>query len=117
VVVSSFPSFFEGEGAGKITRRSSIPFLGMLASLFVGEVGIEVLRASKFLVLGLQEVLFALGAGGCDVCCLVPAFLGTPKESFFSSGSAMRHRIPSSSAIDEMVPKQNTNPERRAILH
>jgi hypothetical protein len=67
VVVSSFSSFFKGEGAGKITWRSSVPFLGTLASLFlvirvhsfVGKVGSGVLRASKFPVLGLQEVVFA----------------------------------------------------------
>jgi hypothetical protein len=67
VLASFFPSFFEGEGAGKIVRRSSIPFLGTLASLFlvfrvhsfVGEVGSGVLRASKFPTLSLQEVVFA----------------------------------------------------------
>ena len=67
MVASSFLSFFEGEGAGKIARRSPVPFLGTFASLFlvicvhsfVGEVGSRVLRASKFPVLGLQEVVFA----------------------------------------------------------
>jgi hypothetical protein len=67
VVVSSFPSFSEGEGAGKIARRSSVPFLGTLVSFFlvirvhsfVGEVGSGVLRASKCVVLVLQEVVFA----------------------------------------------------------
>jgi hypothetical protein len=29
----------------------------------------------------------------------------------------MRCRVPFSSAMDEMVPKQNTDPGRRAILH
>jgi hypothetical protein len=29
----------------------------------------------------------------------------------------MRCRVPLSSAMDEMVPKQNTDPGRRAILH
>jgi hypothetical protein len=125
VVASSFPSFFEGEGAGKIARWSSVPFLGTLAFLFlvirvnsfVGKVGIGVLRASKFPVLDLQELVFVWGAGGCAVHCLVPTFLGISKESFFCGGSAMRCRIPFSSATDKMVPKQNTNPGRRAILH
>jgi hypothetical protein len=53
--MACFPSFFEGEGAGKITRRGSVPFVGTLASFFlvirvhsfVGEVGRGVLRASK----------------------------------------------------------------------
>jgi hypothetical protein len=66
-MVSSFPSFFEGEGARKITRRIFVPFLGTLASFFlvirvhsfVGEVGRGVLRAGEFPILGLQEVIFA----------------------------------------------------------
>jgi hypothetical protein len=61
VRVSSFPSSFEGEGARKITRQSSVPFLGTLASFFlvirvhsfVGEVGSGVLRAGKFPIFGL----------------------------------------------------------------
>jgi hypothetical protein len=35
---------------------------------------------------------------------------------FFSGGSAMRCRVPSLSAMDEIVPKQNTDPGRRVIL-
>jgi hypothetical protein len=125
VVVSSFPSFFEGEGVGRIARRASVPFLGTLASFFlvirvhsfVGEVDNGVLWASEFPALDLQEVVFVWGAGGCAVRCLVPAFPGISEESFFSDGSAMRCRIPLSSAMDKMVPKQNTDPGRRAILH
>jgi hypothetical protein len=56
-----FPSSFEGEGAGKITRWSSVPFLGTLASFFlvirihsfVGEVGSGVLWVDKFPIFGL----------------------------------------------------------------
>jgi hypothetical protein len=66
-MVSSFSSSFEGEGAEKITWRSSVPFLGSLASFFlvirvhsfVGEVGNRILWACKFLILDLQEVVFA----------------------------------------------------------
>jgi hypothetical protein len=125
VVTSSLLSFFGGEGAGETARRSSVPFPGTLASLFlvicvhsfVGEVGNEVLWVSEFPVLDLQEVVFIWSAGGCIVCCLVPAFLGISKESLFSGGSAMRCRIPFSSSTDKMVPKQNTDPGQRAILH
>jgi hypothetical protein len=35
---------------------------------------------------------------------------------FFLGGSAMRCRVPSSSATDEIVPKRNTDPGRRVIL-
>jgi hypothetical protein len=60
-MVSSFPSSFEGEGTRKITRRSSVPFLGTLAYFFlvirvhsfVGEVGSGVLQAGKFPIFGL----------------------------------------------------------------
>jgi hypothetical protein len=60
-MVSFFPSSFEGEGAGKITRRSFVPFLGTLASFFlvihvhsfVGEVSSGVLRAGKVPIFGL----------------------------------------------------------------
>jgi hypothetical protein len=63
-VTCSFPSFFEGEGAGKMARRSSIPgtlvpfFLVIRVHSFVGEVDNGVLRASEFLALDLQEVVF-----------------------------------------------------------
>jgi hypothetical protein len=124
-MVSFFQSSFEGEGARNITRWGSVPFLGMLASLFlvirvhsfVDEVGSGVLRACKLPTFGLQEVVFARGIGGCAICCLVPAFPRISGENFFSDRSAMRCKIPLSSAMDEMVPKQNTDPRRRAILH
>jgi hypothetical protein len=110
-VVNSFPSFFEGEGAGKTARRSSIS--GTLASFFfvirvhsfVGEVDNGVLRSSEFPSLDLQEVVFVWGAGGCAIRCLVLTFSEISEEGLFSDGSAMRCRIPFSSATDEMVPK------------
>jgi hypothetical protein len=68
----------------------------------VGEVDNGVLRASEFLALDLQKVVFVWGAGGCAICCLVPAFPGISEESF-SGGSAMRCRIPLLSATDKMV--------------
>jgi hypothetical protein len=83
----------------------------------VDEVDNEVLRVSEFPTLDLQKVVFAWGVGGCAVCCLVLAFPEIFEESFFSGGSAMRCRIPSPSATDEMVPKQNTDPGWRAISH
>ena len=122
-MVNSFPSFFEGEGAGKTARRSSVS--GTLASFlfvirvhsFVGEVDNGVLRASEFPALDLQEVVFVWGVGGCAIRCLVLNFPRISKEGFFSGGSAMRCRIPLSSAMDKMAPKQNTDPGQRAILH
>ena len=82
----------------------------------VDEVGNGVLRVKEFFALGLQEVVFARGAGGCAISWFVLAFLENFEEGFFSGGSSIRCRIPSSSATDEMVPKQNMDPGRRAIL-
>jgi hypothetical protein len=121
-VANSFSSFFEGEGAEKTARWSFVPgtltsfFLVIRVHSFMGEVDNGVLRASEFSALNLQEVVFVWGAGGCAIRCLVPAFLGTSKESFFFGGSAMRCRIPLSSATDKMVLKQNTDPRRRVIM-
>jgi hypothetical protein len=65
---------------------------------------------------GWQEVVFARSAGGCAFSCFAPAFPEIVEEGFLSGGSAMRCRVPSLSATDEMVPKQNTHPGRRMIL-
>ena len=81
------------------------------------EVGNGVLQVSEFSALDLQEVAFVLGAGDCALCCLVLTFLEISEEGFFSGGSAMRCRISFSSATDKMVPKQNTDLGRRAVLH
>jgi hypothetical protein len=80
------------------------------------EVDNGVLWVNEFSAPDLQEVVFAQGAGGCTICCLIPAFLEIFGEGFFSGGSAIQCRIPSSSATDEMVLKQNTDPGWRAIL-
>jgi hypothetical protein len=48
--------------------------------------------------------------------CFAPIFPKIFEEDFLSGGSAMRCRVPSSSATDEMVPKQNTDPGWRTIL-
>jgi hypothetical protein len=82
----------------------------------VDEVDNEVLWVNELSAPGLQEVVFARGAGGCAISCFVPAFPEIFKEGFFSGGSARRCRTPSSSATNEMVLKQNTDPGRRAIL-
>ena len=81
------------------------------------KVGNGVLRASEFSALDLQEAVFVWGAGGCAIRCFVLTFSEIFEEGFLSGGSAMRCRIPFSSAMDEMVLKQNTDPGWRAILH
>jgi hypothetical protein len=77
----------------------------------------RVLRVNEFLAPILQEVVFVRGAGGGAICCFVLAFSEILGEGFFFGVSAMRRRIPSSSATDEMVLKQNMDSGRRVILH
>jgi hypothetical protein len=84
--------------------------------LSVEEVDSGVLRVDGPSAPGLQEVVFARSAGGCAFSCFAPAFPEIVVEGFLSGGSAMRCRVPSSSATDEMVPKQNMDPGQRTIL-
>ena len=64
----------------------------------------------------LLKVIFSRSAGGCAFPCFAPIFSEIFEEEFLSGGSVMRCRVPSSSATDEIVPKQNTDPGRRMIL-
>jgi hypothetical protein len=82
----------------------------------VDEVDNGVLRVNEFSAPGLQVVVFARSAEGYAISCIAPAFSEIIEEGFLSGRSAMRCRVPSSSAIDEMVPKQNMDPGRRAVL-
>jgi hypothetical protein len=83
---------------------------------FVGEVDNGVLWVDGPSAPSLLKVVFARSAGGCAFSCFIPTFLEIFEENFLSGGSAMRCRVPSSSATDEMVLKQNTDPGRRTIL-
>jgi hypothetical protein len=83
---------------------------------FVGEVDNGVLRVDGPSAPSLLKVVFAQSAGGCAFSCFAPIFPEIFEEDFLSGGSAMRCRVPSSSATDEMVPKQNTDPGWRTIL-
>jgi hypothetical protein len=64
----------------------------------------------------LLKVVFSRSAGGCAFSCFAPIFSEIFEEDFLSGGSTMRCRVPSSSATDEIVPKQNMEPGRRMIL-
>jgi hypothetical protein len=83
---------------------------------FIGEVDSRVLWAEGPSAPILPEVIFFRSAGGCVFSCLAPIFSEIPEEGFFFGGSARRCRVPSSSATDEIVPKQNLDPGRRMIL-
>jgi hypothetical protein len=82
----------------------------------VEEVDSGVLRVDGPYVSGLQEGVSARIAGGRAFSCFVLAFMEFVDEGFLFSGSAMQCRVPSSSATDEMVPKQNVDPGRSTIL-
>jgi hypothetical protein len=82
----------------------------------VEEVDSRVLRVDGSSAPGLQEVVFDRSVGGCAFSCFALTFLEIVEEGFLSGGSAMRCRVPSSSATDEMVLKQNTDPGQMMIL-
>jgi hypothetical protein len=82
----------------------------------VEEVDSGVLRVNRSSAPSLQEVVFARNYGGCAFSCLAPAFSKSVEEGLLSGRYAMRCRVPSSSATNEMVPKQNTDPGQRMIL-
>jgi hypothetical protein len=84
--------------------------------VFVEEVDSGVLRVDGPSAPGLQEGVLVRGAGGCALSCFTPAFPEFVEEGSLSGGSTMRCIVPSSSATDEMVPKQNVDPRRRTIL-
>jgi hypothetical protein len=117
-------SFFLFSFEGGDTRRAASRAFTLFASFClvirvhfsVEEVDSEVLRVDGSSAPGLQEVVFAQSAGGCAFSCSAPTFLETVEKGFLSGGFAMRCRVPSSSATDEMVPKQNTDPGQRMIL-
>ena len=82
----------------------------------IEEVDSGVLWAEGPSAPSLLKVIFSQSAGGCASSFLTPIFLEFVGGDFFFGGSAMRCRVPSSSAMDEIVPKQNTDPGRRVIL-
>jgi hypothetical protein len=82
----------------------------------VEEVDSGVLRVDGPSAPSLQEGVFVRGAGGCAFSCFTPVFPKFVEEGSLTGGSTMRCRVPSSSATDEMVPKQNVDPGRRTIL-
>jgi hypothetical protein len=119
VTIFFLPSF-EDEGAERIARCSLASFVSFFLVIrvhsFVKEVDSGVLRVGRFLTPGLLKTIFFWSAGGCAFSCLAPIFLEVFEENLLSSGSAMRCNVPSSSATDEKVPKQNVDPGRKTIL-
>jgi hypothetical protein len=87
-------------------------FLAIRVHSLVGEVDSGVSRVGELLVPAFPETIFFRKAGSC----ISPAFSGFVGGDFFSGGSVMRCRIPFSTAIDEIVPKQNMDPGRMMIL-
>jgi hypothetical protein len=90
--------------------------LAICVHSFIEEVDSEVLRVSGPSAPGLLKAIFFQSAGGCAFSFLTLIFSEFVGGDFFFGGSTMRCRVPSSSATDEIVPKQNTDPGRRVIL-
>jgi hypothetical protein len=112
-VATFFLFSFEAGGTGRTTCLSLVSFFfAICVHSFVGEVDSGVLWVSEPSAPDFPETIFFRRAGGCAS----PAFSEFVGGDFFSGGSAIRCRIPSSSATDEIVPKQNTDPGRRVIL-
>jgi hypothetical protein len=82
----------------------------------VEEVDNGVLQVDGPSAPGSQEGVFFRGTGGCAFFSFASAFPEFVEEGFLSGGFAMRCRVPSSSAMDEMVPKQNADSGWRTIL-
>jgi hypothetical protein len=129
MTVFFFPSSFEGGGIENVARCVLLPRLRTFTSFFrvirvhslVGEVDNGVLRVSEaptnrssfsrgLLNPGLRGTIFPRAVSGGAVRSLALASLGIPEEYFFSGGSAMRCRVPSTSSMHEMVPKRNIAP-------
>jgi hypothetical protein len=88
-------------------------FLVIRVHFSVGEVDSGVLQVDGPSAPSLLKVVFARSAGGCAFPCFVLTFPEIVEEDFLS---VMRCRVPSSSAMDEMVLKQNMAPGRSLIL-
>jgi hypothetical protein len=77
------------EQLGRPLSRLLLFFLVIRVHSSVGEVDNGVLWVNELSAPGLQEVVFARGAGGCAICCLVLTFSEIFEEGFFSGGSAI----------------------------
>jgi hypothetical protein len=111
---------FEGGGTERTTCFLPVLFVSFLLAIyvhsFVGEVGSGVLRVIGPSAPSLLEAIFFRSAGGCAFPCFTPIFSEVVGGDFLLGGSAMRCRVPSLSATDEMVPKQNVDPGQKTIL-
>jgi hypothetical protein len=105
-VATFFLFSFEGRGTERTTCFPLVSFLAICVHSFVGEVDSGVLWVSELSAPDFPEMIFFWRARGCAS----PAFSEFVGGDFFSGGSAMRCRVPSSSAMDEIVLKQNTDP-------
>jgi hypothetical protein len=111
---------FEGRGTERTTCSLSILFVSFFLVIcvhsFVGEVDNGVFRVDGPWASVLPEAIFFQSIGGCAFSFLSPIFPEIFEEDLLSVGSAMRCRVPSSYATDEMVLKQNVDPGRKTIL-
>jgi hypothetical protein len=133
--VCFFLSSFEGGGIRVIVRCAFPPRFGMFIFFrrvicfhsLLGEVDKGVHRVEEAMVDWPSTLWGILSLASCGTTSrravgggMVHGFtvapFGAPEEDFFSGGVAMRCRVPSTSATQEMVPKQKTAPRLKVIL-
>jgi hypothetical protein len=108
-VATFFPFSFEGGGTERTICFPLVSFfLAICVHSFVREVDSGVLRVSGLSAPDFLKAIFSRRTS--------PIFSEFVGGDFFFGGSAMRCRVPSSSATDEIVLKQNTDLRRRVIL-
>jgi hypothetical protein len=102
-VATFFLFSFEAGGTERTTCLSLVSFfLAIRVHSFVGEVDSGVFRVSELPAPAFLEIISLRRTGGS----VFPAFSEFVGGDFCSGRSARRCRIPSSSATDEIVPKQ-----------
>jgi hypothetical protein len=135
MAVFFFPSSFEGRGIERMAQCVLLPWYKMLTSFFrvirvhslVGKVDNRVARVSEtptnwssffrgLLSPSLRGTIFPQAVSEGVARRLASALLGILEEGIFSGGSATRCRVPSTSAMHEMVLKQNIAPGLRVVL-
>jgi hypothetical protein len=111
---------FEGRGIERTTCFLPVLFVSFYLAIcvhsFVGEVDSGILRVSGRSAPGLLKAIFFRSDGGCAFPCFTLIFSEVVGGDFLLGRSAMRCKVPSSSATDDIVSKQNTDPRRRMIL-
>jgi hypothetical protein len=136
--VCSFSLSLEGGAIGMAVCSACLPRLGVFVSFYrvirvhslVGEVDNGVRQVGEAMVDRPSTLSGILSLASCEIMLhrticgdfvgtvrsfAAPSF-GDPEGDFLSGEVAMRCRVPSTSAMQEMVPKQKTAPRLKVIM-